>query len=203
MNPTCHITDGVRWWIAITCALACWTSFGCSDRAPGEPAAQASPTPAPDTTSRSGDPTDGSSKTPDNMRVRPRMTRRAGGVLDLTFDDLEFEIERDGNFQRDLLGEQIESYKGRPIVLRGFILGASVFQQQGIKQFVLVRDNQECCFGPGAYIFHNAQVEMAPGKSCDFSIRPVTVEGTFDIRPFLGPGGKCYSVYHITADRVK
>ncbi len=32
--------------------------------------------------------------------------------------------------------------------VRGFILPS--FQQSGITQFVLVRDNQECCFGPGA-----------------------------------------------------
>ena len=102
-----------------------------------------------------------------------------------------------------MLGQQIESFKGKSVVLRGFMLGASVFTQKGIKQFVLVRDNRECCFGPGAYIFHNAQVEMDPGRTCEFSDRQVTVEGTFDIRPFLGPGGKCYSVYHITASRVK
>ena len=131
------------------------------------------------------------------------MSHRAGGVLDLTFDDLEFEIERDGKFEREMLGEEIEDFKGKSIILRGFILDASVFQQKGIKQFVLVRDNQECCFGPGAYIFHNAQVELVEGKSAEFSLYPVTVKGKFDIRPFLGPDGKCYSVYHITAESVE
>jgi hypothetical protein len=146
---------------------------------------------------------DTSGKTPDNMKVRPRLAHRAGGILDLTFDDLEFEIDRDGAFERSMLGEHIEELKDKTVILRGFILDASVFQQKGIKQFVLVRDNQQCCFGPGAYIHHNAQVEMVEGKSTEFSLRPVTVKGKFDIRPFLGPDGKCYSVYHLTAESVK
>lgn len=192
--------DEVRHLLLTVVAIMALLS-GCNDSAPTEQAAQASPSPAP---AAGSDSQTGSSATAaDNTRVRARSVYRAGGVLDLTFDDLEFEIERDGDFQREMLGEAIESFQGQPVILRGFMLGASVFTQKGIKQFVLVRDNLECCFGPGAYIFHNAQVEMATGKSCDFSDRQVTVAGTFDIRPFLGPGGKCYSVYHITANRVK
>ena len=42
---------------------------------------------------------------------------------------------------------------------------------------VLVRDNLECCFGPGAALYDCVMVRMNPGKTTNFSIRPVTVEG--------------------------
>jgi hypothetical protein len=140
-------------------------------------------------------------KLPDK-KARPQATVRTDGKLDLTFDQLEFAIERDQDFQDAMLPETIKALKGKAVVIRGFMLAGGVFQQTGITQFVLVRDNLECCFGPGAYIYHNVQIEMNPGKTADFSSRPVTVEGTFDLRPFR-IGEKCYSIYHITADRVK
>ena len=138
----------------------------------------------------------------ESMRVRPRSTIRRGGIRDLTFDDLEFEIERDGDFQREMLGKNIEELNGKQVIIRGFILAASVFQQSGFKEFVLVRDNQECCFGPGAYIYHNIQVDMAPGATADFSIRPVTIEGKLTIKPWIGPDDRCYSVFHILANKA-
>ena len=139
----------------------------------------------------------------EDTRVRPRLSVRAGGLRDLTFDDLEFGMEPDAKFERSVLGEKIEKLDGKRVVIRGFILASSVFQQKGIKQFILVRDNQQCCFGPGAYIYHNMQVQMEEGQTANFGIRPVTVEGQFAIKPWIGPDGKCYSVYHLTARSVK
>lgn len=141
--------------------------------------------------------------TPASMRVRPRVSLRADGVLDLTFDEFEFAIEKDADFDRSMLNDKIESFNGKEILIRGFILDSSVFSLKNIKQFVLVRDNQQCCFGPGAYLFHNMQVEMVEGETANFSIRPVTVQGKFQIKPWIGPDGKCYSVYHVTAKSVK
>ena len=135
--------------------------------------------------------------------TRPRMTVNKGDVLDIIFDDLQFEMEKGAEFQREMLSPQIEDLDGKRVVLRGFILAASVFTQRGIKQFVLIRDNQECCFGPGAYIYHNVQVDMEDGKTANFTIRPVTAEGVMSIRPWYAPDGKCYSVYHLKASSVK
>jgi hypothetical protein len=136
------------------------------------------------------------------LKARRRATQfRAGGVRDINFDDLEFSIEKDQDFDERMLTEGIRDLDGKQVILRGFILASSIFQQSGIKQFVLVRDNQECCFGPGAYIYHNAQIDISPPATTDFSIRPVIVEGKFSIRPWRS-GGKCYSVFHIQADRV-
>jgi hypothetical protein len=128
---------------------------------------------------------------------------RGKGQRDITFDDLEFAIERDGDFDRSMIPPSIEALNGAEVVIRGFILASSVLQPSGIRQFVLVRDNQQCCFGPGAYVYHNIRVEMDQGKSASFVVRPVTVEGTLTIEPWIGVDGKCYSVYHMTARRIQ
>ncbi len=105
----------------------------------------------------------------------------------------------------------IKTIHSRNVKLSGYILPASVFQNENIKQFVLVRDNQECCFGPGAALFDCVMVEMEPGKTADFATRPVTVEGKFelDLKKYAYPGGKGprgaihYAIFRIKGVKVK
>ena len=117
---------------------------------------------------------------------------------DKTFDDLRFDIKPGDPFQRAMLPPKIESMVGQRIRIRGFILPAE--RQRGIKTFVLVRDNQECCFGPGAAFYDCILVEMIPGKTVEFSIWPVAVEGTFGINEVIGPDGKHLAIYRIEGE---
>jgi hypothetical protein len=127
--------------------------------------------------------------------------QRAGDrPYDKTFDDIRFEIEPGQVFRREMLPEAIAQLAGQRIRIRGFILPTP--QKRGIKQFVLVRDNQECCFGPGAALYDCILVEMQPGQTAEFSIRPVAVEGTFDIQEILGPDGKHLAIYHLDGESV-
>lgn len=122
-------------------------------------------------------------------------------LLDYTFDDLKFDIEKDAPFKREMLPEKIENYAGRRMRIRGFILPTSF--QTGLTNFVLVRDNMECCFGPGAALYDCIVVEMAGDKTTDYTIRPVAVEGTFKIDEFIGPGRKHLAIYKLIADKVE
>lgn len=123
---------------------------------------------------------------------------------DLTFDDIKFDIEKGGKFQRDMLTEEIESLHKKSIRIRGYILPASVFTQSGIEEFVLVRDNMECCFGPGAALYDCIIVQMEKGKTADFTTRPVAVRGKFEIQEFKYPGtDEHYAIYKLTATEVK
>jgi hypothetical protein len=122
-------------------------------------------------------------------------------LQDLTFDDIKFEIEKGAPFKREMLTEKIEKLADSPVKIRGYILPS--FQQKGIKQFVLVRDNMECCFGPGAALYDCILVEMAPGKSASFTVRPVSVEGKFEISEFIGPDGKHLAIYRMVGEEVK
>ncbi len=120
---------------------------------------------------------------------------------DKTFDDLRFDIKVGEPFRPEMLPEKIVQMKQQRIRIRGFILPTP--QSRGITTFVLVRDNQECCFGPGAALYDCILVEMRPGKTATYSIRPVTVEGTFDIQEVRGPDGMHLAIYHLTAESVE
>jgi hypothetical protein len=120
---------------------------------------------------------------------------------DITFDDIKFEMQKSDLFQRSLLTEKIERLHGQRVRIRGFILPS--YQQSGIAQFVLVRDNLQCCFGPGAALHDCILVEMAAGKSISFTVRPVAVEGVFTIAPYLGPDGQHLAIYHLDGYTVR
>lgn len=123
---------------------------------------------------------------------------------DLTFDDLKFEIEKGGKFTRSMLTKEIEGFHKKPIKIRGYILPSSVFKQSGIEQFVLVRDNQECCFGPGAMLYDCIIIEMEKGETAEFTTRPVAVEGVFEVKEFLYPDSdEHYAIYRMVAKKVR
>lgn len=124
---------------------------------------------------------------------------------EITFDDLKFDIEKGGEFKKEMITKEIEELNNKTVKLRGFILPTSVFQQSGIKQFVLVRDNQECCFGPGAALYDCVIVEMQPGKTANFSTRVVAVKGKLELdsQSFQYPDGGHYAIYKMTAEEVK
>ena len=129
-------------------------------------------------------------------------TALADDPADITFDDLKFDIEKDGDFKRSMLTKKIEAFHKKPIRIRGFILPASVFGRK-FDKFVLVRDNMECCFGPGAAIYDCIMIEMEKGKKAQFTTRSVTVEGVFRIKEYKYPDGKHFAIYHLDGRDVR
>ena len=184
--------------LAIFAALAL-AAAGCDEaRAPA--ASNRSSAAAAQSTS-SATPQAAAAQTADAARPAPNPTPTGASALqNITFDSLKFPLEKNADYQPSLLTSSIEALNGRTVRLRGYILPS--FQQSGITQFVLVRDNMQCCFGPGAALYDCVVVEMKPGKSTDFTVRPVAVEGTFALRDFRGPDGKYLAIYHLDGDAV-
>ncbi len=131
----------------------------------------------------------------------PAVATGDGRVREITFDDLKLPLEKGEPFDRGILPPAVDALQGQRVRIRGYILPS--FQQRGITQFVLVRDNMECCFGPGALLHDCVVVRMRPGKSADFSIRPVAVAGSFRLEELKGPDGKHLAVYAIDGDAVE
>jgi hypothetical protein len=121
--------------------------------------------------------------------------------LDITFDTIKLDMKKEDPFKKSLITPKIHELEGRKVKLRGYLLPS--FQQTGLTQFVLVRDNMECCFGPGAALYDCVVVEMQPGRSTDFTIRPVAVEGVFAVREMLDPDGKPLAIYHLDGEAVR
>ena len=128
-------------------------------------------------------------------------TARDGGPLEITFDDIKLDLKKDEPFTADRLTPRVRELERQRVRLRGYILPS--FQQRGLTQFVLVRDNQECCFGPGAALHDCVVVRMQPGRTAEFSIRPVAVTGEFRLEELRGPNGRHLAIYGMTGEDVR
>ncbi|UUO06666.1 DUF3299 domain-containing protein [Blastopirellula sp. J2-11] len=145
-------------------------------------------------------PTATASTAPTKALAPDKTLPRKPGVQDLTFDDIAFEMEKGEPFTRSMLPERIEELGNQKIRIRGYILPS--FESRGIKQFVLVRDNMECCFGPGAALYDCVLVEMT-GAGVDFTVRPITVEGVFEVKEYKGGDGKHLAIYRMDGESAK
>ena len=119
---------------------------------------------------------------------------------DVTFDTIKFEMQKDEPFQRAMITPAIERLDKSKIRIRGYILPSV---EQTLTRFVLVRDNMQCCFGPGAALFDCIVVEMDAGRTTEFTTQPVAVEGTFSINEYRNDEGKCLAIYHMQAEKVR
>ena len=135
--------------------------------------------------------------------ARPAASPRSApaSFREVTFDDIKLDMEKGAPFTRDLLPKRVTALEGTRIRVRGYILPS--FQQSGLTQFVLVRDNMECCFGPGAALHDCIVVRMLPGRTADFSVRPVAVAGTFRLAELIGPDGKHLAIYALEGEEVR
>ena len=116
--------------------------------------------------------------------VIPRQSD-AGRPIELSFDDVKFDLEKGSPFHRELIPPTIEAFEGRRVRIRGYILP------------------MECCFGPGAALYDCIVVRMNAGTSTSFSIRPVAVTGIFRITELKGPDGNHLAIYSMDGEAVR
>lgn len=117
------------------------------------------------------------------------------GVLELTFDHLKFNIQAEQAFEVRQLTLDLLKLRGRTIKIRGFVRPS--FKEKNITRFVFVRDNQECCFGPGALLYDCMLVNMAESHVVNYSTRPITLEGRFELKPFRGPDKRVWAIFEL------
>lgn len=132
---------------------------------------------------------------------RPVRAVSSTQAVETTFDDIKFEMELDDPFKRSLLTPKIEELFGQRIRIRGYMY--PTLKRRGLTGFVLVRDNQECCFGPGAALFDCIRVQMHPDKTAEFSIRPIAVEGVFKFDQFTDMDGTTRAIYMLEQTTVE
>ena len=126
----------------------------------------------------------------------------SSGYIETTFDDLKFEMTKTELFDRAMLTPKVNALMDKKIRVRGYIF--PTLRKTGLNRIVLVRDNMECCFGPGAALFDCILVTMAPGKTAEYTIRPVAVEGTIRLEELQGgPDGRPLAIYQMVGDKVE
>ena len=90
------------------------------------------------------------------------------------------------------------SMDGRNVLLKGYMYPGK--QQTDITQFLLVRDQGDCCFGGNPKITDRVLVQLKDPKhpkGIDFSSRLTKIAGRFVIRPMGAPGMDGGVLYHL------
>jgi hypothetical protein len=70
---------------------------------------------------------------------------------------------------------------GRDVLLKGYMYPGK--QQRGIRQFLLVRDQGDCCFGGNPKITDRVLVQIADKGGIEYTARLRKIAGRFAIRP--------------------
>ena len=104
----------------------------------------------------------------------------------------------------DAIPDTARELDGRSVLLKGYIYPGK--QQHGITQFLLVRDQGDCCFGGNPKITDRVLVQLddpAHPKGIDFSPRLTKIAGKFVVRPTISPGLDGGVLYHLEAAFVR
>ena len=181
-----------RWVLALLATLTI-VSVGCDSSAPAAATSAVEKPTAKDTEIESV-------STKPNQDP-PEENQASKSIIDSSFDDIKFEMEKTEEFERSMLTPKVENLFDKKIRIRGYMF--PTLKKRGLKQFVLVRDNLECCFGPGAALFDCILINMNEGKSAEYSIRPIAVEGVFRFSEMIGPDGKHLAIYSLDADSAE
>lgn len=128
--------------------------------------------------------------------LKPASTEQA---LEITFDDLQFEIAKDAKFDRKMLGEKIEALAGKQVKITGYILPTSVYMREGIKTLILQAKDYDHDRAPLLEIYEAIRVEMEEGKTTSFTSQPISVEGEFSIKEWAVINGRPMAIYHLRA----
>jgi hypothetical protein len=113
-------------------------------------------------------------------------------------DELE---ERNG----DVVSTDVKSLEGQKVFIKGYIRPDSITVPNGIDRFLLVRDNNQCCFGDLSKIkyYDQIDVKMSGSERVDYSQGVIRIGGVLHIEPRNALTGTQNPVFSLLADYAK
>lgn len=90
---------------------------------------------------------------------------------------------------------------GHNVLLKGYLYPGK--QQHGLVQFLLVRDQGDCCFGGNPKVTDRVLVQLADPAGIDFSPRLTKVAGRFRVQPTGTAGLDGGVLYHLDGAFVR
>jgi hypothetical protein len=97
--------------------------------------------------------------------------------------------------------ESARAMTGRDVLLKGYIYPGK--QQHGLVQFLLVRDQGDCCFGGNPKITDRVLVQLADPAGIDFTPNLTKVAGRFRVEPAGAADLQGGVLYHLDAATVR
>ncbi|MEQ8209874.1 MAG: hypothetical protein RH917_08575 [Lacipirellulaceae bacterium] len=104
----------------------------------------------------------------------------------------------------DPVPDDIDALDGKPVFIKGFIRPDSVQFSKGVRDFLLVRDNNECCYGDASKVKYYDQlaVHVKDKKGIEVSRGLFRVHGTLHVAPSNSRRGPGYPVFSLEAEHV-
>jgi len=118
---------------------------------------------------------------------------------------IDFETLRPTELQErggQLIPPEIQALAGKKVFIKGFIRPGSAPVRTGIDRFLLVRDNNQCCFGDLSKVkwYDQMAVQITSSHRVEDTLQLLRMGGILEIHPEnldLGPG---YPVFSLKAD---
>jgi hypothetical protein len=100
---------------------------------------------------------------------------------------------------------EIAALEGQKVFIKGYIRPDSITVPRGIDRFLLVRDNNQCCFGDLSKIKYYDQIDVAMtgDNRVDYSQGVIRIGGILHIEPDNVATGNRSPVFSLKADYAK
>ena len=101
--------------------------------------------------------------------------------------------------------QDVVALDGKKVFFKGYIRPDSVPFERGFQEFLLVRDNNECCYGDQAKVKYHDQVAvtLVDGKKADYSGSMFRVGGVLHVLPKNALRGPGFPVFRLEADYIQ
>jgi hypothetical protein len=112
------------------------------------------------------------------------------------------EIEERGG---EVVSKDIMALEGQKVFIKGYIRPDSVTVPNGIDRFLLVRDNNQCCFGDLSKIkyYDQIDVKLTGSERVDYNQGVFRIGGILHVEPRNAFGGSQNPVFSLLADYAK
>ena len=180
--------------------------FGDGDGCVGPTATPAERMPRPPTSDSGGTTANASSvgRGPSCCPERRTKVLAAAGdkPYDKTFDDIRFEMKlEDAVPPRD-----VDRNRSRRCLASGFAFAASSCRRRrraGYASSCWCATTRSAASARARHCTIASSSRCSRGKTAEFSIRPVAVEGTFGFKEIVGPDGRHLAIYHLDGESVR
>jgi len=100
---------------------------------------------------------------------------------------------------------EVAQLDNQKVFIKGYIRPESVTTKSNIKKFLLVRDNNQCCFGPLSKVKYHDQieVELVKPKAIEFTRSLLRVGGKLSVRPKNVLSRRGQPVFSMIVDHIE
>ncbi|TWU28231.1 DUF4190 domain-containing protein [Bythopirellula polymerisocia] len=117
----------------------------------------------------------------------------------------EFRPEEQQMASGMFIPKKVQDLDGKRVFIKGYMRADSTPVRHNVRRFLLVRDNNQCCFGDMSNLKYYDQVlvQLADNVTTDYSTGLYRIAGTLHLHPENLKDGLSAPVYTLEADYVR